>query len=75
MIFDKVCEILCDQLGVDEDNITMSSDIMEDLGADSLDVVTIIMSFEDEYGISISDEEAMAFKTVGDIVAYIENNL
>jgi len=75
MIFDKVVEILCDQLGVDENDITMSSDVMEDLGADSLDVVTLIMSFEDEYGISISDDEAQNFRTVGDIVSYIENNI
>lgn len=75
MIFDKVVEILCDQLGVDESDVTMSSDVMEDLGADSLDVVTLLMSFEDEYGISISDEEAQNFRTVGDIVSYIENNI
>jgi len=75
MIFDKVVEILCDQLGVDENDITMSSDVMEDLGADSLDVVTLIMSFEDEYGISISDVEAQNFRKVGDIVSYIENNI
>ncbi len=75
MIFDKVVEILCNQLGVDEDSITMYSDVMEDLGADSLDVVTLIMSFEDEYGISISDEDAQNFRTVGDIVSYIENNI
>lgn len=75
MIFDKVVEILCDQLGLDENDITMSSDVMEDLGADSLDVVTLIMSFEDEYGISISDDEAQNFRTVGDIVSYIENNI
>lgn len=72
MVFDKVKEILCDQLDVDEDKVTMESDIQEDLGADSLDIVDLIMSFEEEFGVEIPDEAAESIKTVGDIVNYIE---
>ena len=72
MVFDKVKEILCDQLDVDEDKVTMDSEIQEDLGADSLDIVDLIMSFEEEFGVEIPDEAAESIKTVGDIVNYIE---
>ena len=74
MIYDKVCEILSCQLGIDEDKISLSSDIFEDLGADSLDVVTLLMSLEDEFGLTIEDDEAQDFHTVGDVVSFIENN-
>ena len=74
MIYDKIVRVLCDQLGIEEDKISSSSDIVEDLGADSLDVVTLLMSFEDEFGITIEDDEAQNFRTVGDIVSYIESN-
>ncbi len=74
MIYDKVCEILSCQLGIDEDKISSSSDIFEDLGADSLDVVTLLMSLEDEFGLTIEDDEAQDFHTVGDVVSFIENN-
>lgn len=72
MVFDKVKEILCDQLDVDEDKVTMDAEIQEDLGADSLDIVDLIMSFEEEFGVEIPDEAAESIKTVGDIVNYIE---
>ncbi len=72
MVFDTVREILCNQLDVDEDKVTMDADIQEDLGADSLDVVDLIMSFEDEFSIEIPDDAAEDIKTVGDIVNYIE---
>lgn len=72
MVFDKVKEILCDQLDVDADKVTMDSEIQEDLGADSLDIVDLIMSFEEEFGVEIPDEAAESIKTVGDIVNYIE---
>ncbi len=72
MVFDKVKAILCEQLDVDEDKVTMDADIQEDLGADSLDVVDLIMSFEDEFGVEIPDEAVEEIKTVGDIVNYIE---
>lgn len=74
MIFDKVCEILAEQLDVDTTDITMDSRLVEDLKADSLDFVDLIMSFEDEFKTEFSEEDADEFKTVGDIVGYIENN-
>lgn len=74
MIFDKVCEILAEQLDVDTTDITMDSRLVEDLKADSLDFVDLIMSFEDEFKTEFSEEDADEFKTVGDIVSYIENN-
>lgn len=75
MVFDKVKEIICDQLDIEEDKITMESDIIEDFDADSLDVVDLIMSLEDEYGIELPDEEVESIKTVGDIVRYIEDHI
>lgn len=72
MVFDKVKDIIVDQLDVDEDKITMDSSITEDLGADSLDVVDLIMSLEEEFDIKIPDEEVENVKTVGDIVKFIE---
>ncbi|MEA4824820.1 MAG: acyl carrier protein [Clostridiaceae bacterium] len=74
MIYDKVCQLLSYQLGIDEDKISASSDIFEDLGADSLDVVTLLMSLEDEFGLTIGDDQAQEFHTVGDVVSFIENN-
>ena len=73
MVFDKVKEILCLQLKADEDSISLDSSIIDDLGADSLDVVDIIMSLQDEFDIEIPDEEVENIKTVGDIVGYIES--
>ena len=74
MVFEKVVQILVTELGVDEDQVTLDALVMDDLGADSLDVVTLLMAFEDEFGLSIDDSEAENFKTVGDIVSYIEAN-
>ena len=74
-VFDKVKEILCDQLDVDEDVVTMDAHIVDDLGADSLDVVDLVMSLEDEFGSEIPDEEVENIRTVGDIVKYLESNL
>ena len=74
MVFEKVREILCDQLDLEEDKVTMASDIVEDFEADSLDVVDLVMSLEDEFGIEIPDEEIENIKTVGDVVRYIEEN-
>lgn len=73
MIFEKVREILVDQLDVDEDAVTMESVITDDLGADSLDVVDMVMSLEEEFDMEIPDEEIETMKTVGDIVKYIES--
>jgi len=72
MVFEKVKAILVDQLDVDEDAITMESSIIEDLGADSLDVVDMVMSLEEEFDVEIPDEEIENMKTVGDIVKFIE---
>ncbi|MBQ7289110.1 MAG: acyl carrier protein [Clostridia bacterium] len=74
MIFEKVRDILCEQLDADESAITMNSDIADDLGADSIDVVDLIMSLEDEFELEMPDEEVANIKTVGDIVNYIEAN-
>lgn len=73
MIFEKVKSILVDQLDVDEDAVTLDSSISDDLGADSLDVVDMVMSLEEEFDTEIPDEEIEAMKTVGDIVKYIES--
>ena len=74
MIFDKLKDIIADQLSVDEEKITMEANITEDLGADSLDVVDLITTIEDEFDISIPDEAVEEIKTVGDIASYIEKN-
>lgn len=72
MTLEKVAEVLSEQLGIDKSKITLNSRIIEDLGADSLDVVELIMSLEEKYGISISDEEAAKTATVGDVVNLID---
>ena len=71
MVFEKVREILVDQLDVDEDAVTMEASIQNDLGADSLDIVDLVMSLEEEFDCEIPDEEIENIKTVGDIVKYI----
>ncbi|MBP6887612.1 MAG: acyl carrier protein [Oscillospiraceae bacterium] len=75
VVFEKVKEILCDQLDVEEDQVTMESNIVEDFGADSLDIVDLIMSLEEEFDKEIPDEEIENIKTVGDIVRFIETSL
>jgi len=75
MVFEKVRDILVEQLDVDEDAVTMESAIADDLGADSLDVVDLVMSLEEEFDTEIPDEEIENLKTVGDVVHYIEDNL
>ena len=72
MVIDKVKSILAAQLDIEEDKITETTDIAEDLGADSLDVVELMMSIKEEFGIEIADEDARSFKTVSDVVSYIE---
>lgn len=73
MVLDKVKNILAAQLDIDADKITESTDIAEDLGADSLDVVDLVMSLEEEFDTEIPDEEVENIKTVGDIVKFIDN--
>ena len=70
-IFEKVREIISDKLGVEIDDIDLSSELTEDLGADSLDLVDLVMAFEDEFGIKVDDEQIEGISTVGDIVNYI----
>ena len=72
MVFEKVRRIICDQLDVEEDNVTMNSVLTDDLSADSLDLVELVMAFEDEFYLEIPDEDVENVKTVGDIVKYIE---
>ena len=74
MIFDKVKSIIVDQLDGDEDKVTLNANIQDDLGADSLDIVDLVMSFEDEFDLEIPDDQVENIKTVGDVVKYIEEN-
>ena len=74
MIFDKVKDILVDQLDVEEEKVTMEASIVDDLGADSLDLVDLVMSLEEEFDVEIPDEQVENLKTVVDIVKYIEDN-
>ncbi|MGN0578439.1 MAG: acyl carrier protein [Ruminiclostridium sp.] len=73
MIFEKVKNIIVDQLDVDEEKVTMNANIQDDLGADSLDIVDLVMSFEDEFDLEIPDDQVENIKTVGDVVKYIED--
>ena len=74
MFFDEVREILAEQLDVDKDSIEMNSQLAEDLGADSLDAIDIVMTIEDQYAIEVPDENIENMKTVEDIVSFIESN-
>ena len=73
-MFESVVEIVREQLSVEDKEITMATSLMKDLEADSLDAVEIIMALEDEFGVEIPDTEAENFKSIGDIVKYIEAN-
>ncbi len=74
MVLEKVKAILSEQFDVEEDTITPETNIADDLGADSLDVVDLLMSIEDEFEIEIPDEEVENIKTVGELVKYIEDH-
>lgn len=73
-LFDRVKEIIVDQLGVDEDKVTLEASFVDDLGADSLDVVELVMALEEEFEIEIPDEDAEKIATVGDALEYIKAN-
>ncbi len=74
MVFEKIREILAAQFDVEEDSITLETDIQADLNADSLDIVDIMMSIEDEFDFEVPDEAVEEVKTVADLVKYIEDN-
>ncbi len=74
MVFEKLVEIIADTLDVSTDELTMETSLKDDLQADSLDVVEIIMAVEDEFGIQIDDTAAFEFQTIADVVKYIESN-
>ncbi|HPT89036.1 MAG: acyl carrier protein [Acholeplasmataceae bacterium] len=75
MIVEKVIDIVSKELDINKDKIKLESRLAEDLGADSLDAVELIMALEDEFDIQISDEVAQSIKTIGDIVKYLEQNV
>lgn len=75
MVFEKVKSIIMDQLDVEEDKVTLDAVIQDDLGADSLDIVDLVMSFEEEFDTEIPDDQVENIKTVGDIVKYIEDHI
>ena len=74
LIFEKVQEKVCEQLGVEAEEVLMESSFIDDLGADSLDIVELLMALEEEFDIEIPDEEAEKLSSVGDVVEYIKNN-
>ena len=73
-VFEKVKKILCDQLDLEEEQVTEEAEGIEDLGADSLDIVDLVMTLEEEFDTEIPDEDIENLKTVGDIVKYIEDH-
>jgi len=73
-VFDKVKSIIVEQLGVDEAEVTMEASFIEDLGADSLDIVELVMALEEEFDLVIPDEDAEKIRTVGEAVKYIQDH-
>ena len=73
-IFDKVKAVVVDQLNVEDDEVVDDASFIDDLGADSLGIVELVMALEEEFGVSIPDEDAEGIKTVGDAIAYIQAN-
>lgn len=73
-VFERVRSILCDQLDLEEDDVSMDSNIIDDFDADSLDVVDLVMSLEDEFGIEVPDDQIEKFQTIGDVVHFIRDN-
>ncbi|HUG37763.1 MAG TPA: acyl carrier protein [Candidatus Limnocylindrales bacterium] len=72
---ERVREIICDNLGVRPDEVTMEAKFIEDLNADSLDTVELVMAFEEEFGLEIPDEDAEKITTVGDVIRYIKEKV
>jgi acyl carrier protein len=75
MVFDKIKDIISDQLGIDAEEITMESSFVDDLGADSLDIVELIMALETEFDLEIPDEDAEKIAVVADVVNYIRRHV
>ncbi len=73
-VFERVKKIIIDQLGVNEEQVTLEASFVDDLGADSLDTVELVMSFEEEFGIEIPDEDAEKIRTIDNAVTYIEEH-
>ena len=74
-VLDRVSKVIVDRLGVDESEVKLEASFREDLGADSLDVVELVMELEDEFDMEISDEDAEKIATVGDAISYIESKI
>ncbi len=74
-VFERIREYLADQLDIEPEKITPNSDIVNDFGADSLDVIDMITTLSDDFGVDIPDEDIENFHTVGDVVAYVEEHL
>lgn len=74
-VFEKIKEIIIEQLGVAETSVTMEASFIDDLGADSLDIVELVMALEEEFDIEIPDADAEKVATVGDVVEYIKENV
>jgi len=74
-VFEKVKEIIVEQLGVDEEEVTLQASFVDDLGADSLDIVELVMALEEEFDMEIPDEDAEKIVTVGDAVNYIKEKI
>lgn len=73
-MFEKICDLLAEKFDADASTMTMETSIKDDLNADSLDIVELMMDLEENFGITISDEEAMKLSTIGDIVKYIDEH-
>lgn len=73
-MLERIQEIISEQLGINADDITPESSFIDDLGADSLDIVELLMAFSDEFDMEISDEEAETIETVGDVLEYLKEN-
>ncbi|MBD8031721.1 MULTISPECIES: acyl carrier protein [Solibacillus] len=74
-VFERVSKVIVDRLGVDESEVKLEASFREDLGADSLDVVELVMELEDEFDMEISDEDAEKIATVGNAISYIESKI
>lgn len=75
MVYEKLKELILSQFGIDEDQLTPDTDIVDDLGADSLDVMEMLMALEEEYGILVVDDDVSELRTISEIVEFVENKI